>query len=362
MQIFLLLILIAISVDQSGVALASLSGEDCLLRATYIVPSIGKGQQLAFDETRVRWESCFNSSTKHDVMDKMVSFPLCVDRRYKSLATYYIETFHTDVQDHCDTVNPVFISGVRVNLNSMFDYNIARTRCVLEVDLGGWRPLPKWLNYLFDPEKNDKLEIIEIALVALEKNAFGPVIDCMVNYKGLDKHEDLYIQRLPDMFLPLVNRCYLSVGSHRGNRKEAIQHNWMGMEYHRAKKYKNAISEFTEAINADCNYFIAYTNLASTLAIEGEYYKSLAVLRRAKQRDPMLTLKKLLMDKDYRTMLKENIKGRGDYDLMRDFIYSMCPGILRAWTIDTTIEKTRALVESLCEIPTSDSSDNSGVL
>ncbi|MEE2902708.1 MAG: tetratricopeptide repeat protein [Myxococcota bacterium] len=82
-------------------------------------------------------------------------------------------------------------------------------------------------------------------------------------------------------------------------RVAAMKLNEKGFLAYRKKKYAEAIQLFQEASQTDSDYFIAKTNLASTLALIGRTDEALSALMQAHELNPSLTVKKMKMDKDY---------------------------------------------------------------
>lgn len=82
-------------------------------------------------------------------------------------------------------------------------------------------------------------------------------------------------------------------------RIAAMKLNDKGFLAYRKKNYPEAIQLFQEASKADSGYFIAKTNLASTLALVGRTDEALSALMQAHDLNPSLTIKKMKTDKDY---------------------------------------------------------------
>ena len=76
--------------------------------------------------------------------------------------------------------------------------------------------------------------------------------------------------------------------------------NTRGMAFYRTGNFRQAGEWFSRAADvASPEFVVPYTNLASTLALQGQREKSLAKLKEACELDPMFTRPRMLNDEDY---------------------------------------------------------------
>ncbi len=198
----------------------------------------------------------------------------------------------------CKLVNPIHTSNLKVALYAYNAENIHNIDgCYVELDLRQYKPLSNELRAALGQD-NPKAQLLRLTLQSIEQNTRGSKYyrDCEYRVRGLEKHTELADFEMPTFLHPVIPACrpYSQAG-----RQNAIALNDQGMDFYREKAWKQAAHLFRQAAEQDCSYFIALTNLASVLSLQGEYQLAQSVLWRAYKLDPARTMKKLETDSDY---------------------------------------------------------------
>lgn len=204
----------------------------------------------------------------------------------------------------CDMVNPIHAAGINV---SLYAYNAEDEAhldgCYIKIDLSGYKALSRELRAAFQTDKV-KEALIRRLVESIGENTRDSryYADCEWRLIGKEQHSDIQDIKLQKYLNPVIPECQPRTPE---RTRQARAYNDQGMEYYRAKQWKQAEESFRNAAQQDCEYFLARTNLASVLALQKQFEKARAVLWRAYQTDPEQTLKKLEEDPDYR-LLKQD--------------------------------------------------------
>ena len=201
----------------------------------------------------------------------------------------------------CNLVNPVHAAGIKAWL---YAYNVQHGEppegCYIQVDLSKYQSLDPALQHAIGTV-DVKGELIRLLVRGIEAGTrtSDHHLDCELRLIPPGSADGLDPATLPRYVNPVIPPCQETTPA---QQTQARAHNAEGMQRYRAGDLAQAEDAFRRAARADCNFFLARTNLASVLALQKRFAEAQAVLWRAYQLDPGRTLEKLITDPDYRQL------------------------------------------------------------
>ncbi len=201
----------------------------------------------------------------------------------------------------CNLVNPVHAAGIKAWL---YAYNVQHGEppegCYIQVDLSKYQSLDPALQHAVGTA-DVKGELIRLLVRGIEAGTrtSDHHLDCELRLIPPGSAGGLDPATLPRYVNPVIPPCQETTAA---QQTQARAHNAKGMQRYRAGDLAQAEDAFRRAARADCNFFLARTNLASVLALQKRFAEAQTVLWRAYQLDPGRTLEKLITDPDYRQL------------------------------------------------------------